>query len=98
MRVCEALEEAKEQLAQADEKNGGKLVIICEELSAIGKTMVGEENEHHFEYRQPDPKRPKECYACIRSLLAKNKHFAALVARKLNELKRELDVRKASMN
>ena len=47
----EALEAAKAELASSDEKNGERLVRICEELSVIGKTMVGEKNAHHFDYR-----------------------------------------------
>ena len=88
----EALESAKAELTNSDTKNGERLARICEELSTVGKMMVGEKNWHHFEYRQPDPGRTKECFAAIRSLLAKNKHFAALVNRKMNELEREIQV------
>ncbi|XP_075256672.1 uncharacterized protein LOC142349142 [Convolutriloba macropyga] len=96
-QITEALEQAKQELAQGDEKNGAKLILIAEELSSIGKTMVGEENQHHFNYRPPDPKRPKEIYACVRSLLAKNKHFAALVNKKISQLKLEMEELKNKM-
>jgi len=68
--------QTKHAMQNLSAKHGQQLVVLAEDISLLGKIIVGERNHAQFEYRKLDPERPNECFEAARALLAKAEYYA----------------------